>query len=67
MIKEKGPNRIMKASSRTLQNQRGDPLFPRWRRQPGEISSTAERVVRHAPCPVLTVRKPVPLAKHSTS
>ena len=25
----------------------------------GEIGSTAERVVRHAPCPVLTLRKPV--------
>ena len=32
MIEGKGPNRIMKASSRTHQNQRGDPLFPRWRR-----------------------------------
>lgn len=30
---------------------------------PGEIGSTAERVVRHAPCPVLIVRKPVLLGK----
>lgn len=36
-------------------------------RQPGEIGSTAERVVRHAPCPVLTVRKPVLLGKRSKS
>lgn len=34
---------------------------------PGEIGSTAERVVRHAPCPVLTVRKPVLLGKRSKS
>ena len=33
--------------------------------QSGEIGSTAERVVRHAPCPVLTVRKPVLLGKRS--
>ena len=33
----------------------------------GEIGSTAERVVRHAPCPVLTVRKPVLLGKRSKS
>jgi nucleotide-binding universal stress UspA family protein len=33
--------------------------------QPGEIGSTAERVVRHAPCPVLTVRKPVLFGKRS--
>lgn len=33
----------------------------------GEIGSTAERVVRHAPCPVLTVRKPVLLRKRSKS
>ena len=32
---------------------------------PGEIGSTAERVVRHAPCPVLTVRKTVRLGKRS--
>jgi nucleotide-binding universal stress UspA family protein len=36
-------------------------------RQPDEIGSTAERVVRHAPCPVLTVRKPVLLGKRSQS
>lgn len=35
--------------------------------QPGEIGSTAERVVRHAPCPVLTVRRPVLLGKRSKS
>lgn len=35
--------------------------------QSGEIGSTAERVVRHAPCPVLTVRKPVLLGKRSKS
>jgi nucleotide-binding universal stress UspA family protein len=35
--------------------------------QPGEIGSTAERVVRHAPCPVLTVRKPMLLANRSKS
>ncbi len=35
--------------------------------QPGEIGSTAERVVRHAPCPVLTVRKPVLFTKRSKS
>jgi len=35
--------------------------------QSGEIGSTAERVVRHAPCPVLTVRKPVLLGKRSRS
>lgn len=32
-----------------------------------EIGSTTERVVRHAPCPVLTVRNPVLLAKRSKS
>lgn len=37
------------------------------RHPPGEIGSTAERVVRHAPCPVLTVRKPVLLGKRSKS
>jgi nucleotide-binding universal stress UspA family protein len=37
------------------------------RHQPDEIGSTAERVVRHAPCPVLTVRKPVLLRKRSKS
>ena len=31
----------------------------------GEIGSTAERVVRHAPCPVLTLRKPLLLKKRS--
>lgn len=35
--------------------------------QSGEIGSTAERVVRHAPCPVLTVRKLVLLGKRSKS
>ena len=35
--------------------------------QSGEIGSTAERVVRHAPCPVLTVRKPVLLRKRPKS
>lgn len=37
------------------------------RHQPDEIGSTAERVVRHAPCPVLTTRNPVLLRKRSKS
>lgn len=36
-------------------------------RQSDEIGSTAERVVRHASCPVLTVRQPVLLGKRSKS